>query len=727
MKATTEEGVKLREKINKDRPRSIHGLSGIHEGDYADALANLDPNAPVRFSFLEDSQQDQNVTKRPFYFTLQNEDNNGQCTVAIDHKGYDDIELHIPEGWADRDKTLELAKQGIVYSTVERKKRRKAAEVAKKDGNYESPASVTPVNNTSNYSALVRRDSRKRVVKEMYSPGGTSNPSDGIYGVLQRTPSQRSKCSAYGYEQLGHGGMVNHRMKSASQNDLLRDNDYDQIVRSNSDLPHSTMTLAADVHQRENIYDQLDRKTEDFVVVDTIGHLMRKDSKRSANVYDRVERNESFAPNSVSKNIRCNYDQLERSGEIFIPVSPQETVIAKEEVPLSTTTPPIQEHIYGHLNSFTSYVKRKAKSTMQKSEPERSEGNVRRREHRRSKLLNRFRFSGGKWKDTDGKWKDTGGKWKDTNASTPSTHCKNVTYADFWLDFSLKTKVQEYLKAANSNNNYDDDDAEGGCVGNVECLQTCHESESNDDHGSNMDVLTVDYECVMSDAECDQDSSCGNTDRIEHVSDDDVNMHCQLQKGYSKIHDHMQNKFCMVDSLNIPRCTTSANDGYAELRLPNVDQSGQVSENIAYDRLHRTNDAKSMAEGDTSHCNEGIDSKNQTDTGEQTAYEQLANDTGPAYDILNRTPVPQHKMKNRKNSDGHLDTESSSPAGRHSEQDEWVIVGTEKQGRKSNAKEMHELKGDNKELDSSPNSKSGKLPHHYSNTSIYEDIWPGQQ
>ncbi|XP_072024136.1 uncharacterized protein [Amphiura filiformis] len=359
MRETSQEGVKLRAKMAAKRPRSIHGLSGIQEGNYADAFANADSETSARFSFLEDLTNGGGI-KKPFYFTLEAEE--AKC------KGYDNFEQYIPGTKADREKTLELAKQGIIYSTVERKRKNRIAQAAK-NGNYENPPDVLPVTKCDR-PALVRVDSRKRVVKELCTPIKGESVKH-TYGKLQHSTLDDSN------HVYGHLG-PNSSMISRSRELLDQDNGYDQINRSASLTPSDPHVVEAEVHS-DNIYDQLDRKTGD-ILVDSCGKLQRNDSAHGRQpVYDRVQRQDSFAPHSMNmmKAHTRDYDHVERRDTIFTSVSPDISV-ATENADIKNNTLEIEQNVYGQLHAVNSVTPPKPTPSS--------------RSNFGAKVLNQFRF-----------------------------------------------------------------------------------------------------------------------------------------------------------------------------------------------------------------------------------------------------------------------------------------------------------------------------------------------
>lgn len=699
MRVTSQEGVALRAKINAKRPRSksINGLSGIpgiqDDDDYADAFFPFDPDKPARFSFLEDDLPDGTKKKKPFYFVLEAEEE-AKKSKTLD-SGYDDIETYIPGTPEDREKTLELAKQGIIYSTVERKKKQKVNQQLAKTGNYECPADIVPTSKSS----LVRVDSRKRIVKEMFAPiaAGENNAPEHTYGKLQHSSS-----NAHVY-----GRLVPNKITSSRE--LLEDNGYDQIIRteptSGSDL-HIT-THEAEIHT-DNIYDQLDRKNED-IVVDSSGQLQWKDSKRGL-VYDRVQRQDSFAPtNKIKPKIRdrdYHYDHVERKDGIFTALPPDITV-SMEDVDM-VHIPDIKENVYDHLQGIQNSEHKL------KPRPRRDFG---------SKLLNKFRFG------------------VQRNSAPPKP--RNVTYADFWLDFSLKKKVEDYLRATNSLPRDLGPDLDGGSnrgtpsisgspFGSMDIVIEDEENWVTVDSGKTADG----YESVIDPVKeaPSQEETQQEEDDLNH--DKEVNIHDQLQKRYSKIQEHMQKKF-QLNGPGMPALNTREDSSYAELRSVRKQHSLQIKralppspeEQQHYDQFNRADKAircHARSKSDTavlSNDAAGYQHINKTGTLENSnGYDHLdRNYGGSRQDLADECSDDGYGHLNHNNSkiDCDITTTGLQNAMSIATEDGWVIVSQGNEDEKIYSSEsVYSVK---------TTGGSNRKSHQYSNTSMYEEIWPVQK
>ena len=690
MRVTPQEGVALRAKINAKRPRSksINGLSGIpgvQDDDYADAFSPFDPEKPARFSFLEDLP-DGTKKKKPFYFVLEAEEE-AKKSKTLD-SGYDDIEAYIPGTPEDREKTLELAKQGIIYSTVERKKKQKVNQELAKSGNYECPTDVL----STSKSSLVRVDSRKRIVKEMFAPiaPGESNAPEHTYGKLQHSSS-----NAHVYGRLVPNKITGSR-------ELLEDNGYDQIIRteptSGSDI-HKT-THEAEIHT-DNIYDQLDRKNED-IVVDSSGQLQRKDSKRGL-VYDRVQRQDSFAPtNKIKPKIRDrdhHYDHVERKDGIFTALPPDITV-SMEDVDM-VHIPDIPENVYCHLQGIQNPEHKL------KPRPRKDFG---------SKLLNKFRFG------------------VQRNSAPPKP--RNVTYADFWLDFSLKKKVEDYLRATNSLPRNMGQDQEGGSnrgtpsmsgspFGSMDIVIEDDENWVTVDSGKTADG----YESVIDPVKEAPSQEETQQEEDDLNQDKEVNIHDQLQKRYSKIQEHMQTKF-QLNSPVTSGSNTKEETPYAELRSVRKQHSLQVKralpaspqEQQHYDQFNRADKAircHVRSKSDTAILSNeaaGYQHINKTGTLENSnGYDHLdRNYGGSRQDLADECSDDGYGHLNHNNSkiDCDITTPQLQNAVSIATEDGWVIVSQ---------------KGNEDEEKNSCVKITGGKSHQYSNTSMYEEIWPVQK
>ncbi len=666
---TSQDSVQMRSKLAASRPRSIHGLSGIHEGEFADACATLGSDKPARFSLLEELAANEEGKKKPFYFTLEAEE--GQSG---------DRESHIPGTEADREKTMELAKQGIIYSTVERKRRNRIE--SSKPGNYENPPDILPVSNC-NRPSLVRVDSRRRVVKEMCNPV-KGEDSDHTYGKLKPTSHENSD---HVYGRLGPSTISGSR-------ELLDDTyGYDQISRSAPLSPSDPRRVEAEVYS-DNVYDQLDRKTGDILVD---GKLQRTGSKRGEQpVYDRVQRNDSFAPHSLvkSKTRDNQYDHVERKDNMFAPVSP-DIAISMDNIDNKGTTLERQENVYDQLHVVKTTNPTKPKQ----------------RKDFGSKLLTRFQFGLAK------------------NKNPPRR--KNVTYADFWLDFSLKRRVEDYLKATNSLPRTDvklpgHDDG-------TRARSDSSESDSSivivEESELEMDIDGKEkpdgYESVFETTEDRDVHQENNSQAVNSVDskekadpNEEVNIHCQLQKRYSKIQEHMQNKFLLHNTLSLPAKVSKIQEpkdeaSYAELRS----MEDATSDGPSYDQFKRTKVTKHLrSASDTTTV---IRRENKDKTG----YQKITSPTekhSNGYDHLERTFGGSRQdlldEEGSKDGYGHLiqnGDEMNTPLNKSvslATEDGWVIVPE---------KDVKSVERKREEV------RLGKrLPHQYSNTSMYEEIWP---